>query len=121
MNNDFDSLEMDSLEHRLRASAATLPPELRHRVLEQCAIKAREKACRNRRANWRLAWGFAVLCALNFGVGGMLDAQRQAMLGNSSSSTPLYADAASQNDFRQSVLLRSQLLAELSNPRHDFS
>ena len=115
MNNDFDSVEQ-----QLRESAAPLPPHLRNRVLDSCAAKAQQRAQRNRRANWRLAWCFAVLCAIHFGVGGMLDAQQQNLLGNpASSGSAIYA--ANQNDFQQSVLMRSRLIAELSDPRRDFS
>ena len=111
----------EQIERHLRESVAPLPPHLRNRVLDACATKAQESARRNRRANWRLAWGFAILCALHFGVGGMLNAQQQNLLGHPSSDSARYADATSQADIRQSVFLRSQLLAELSDPRHDFS
>jgi hypothetical protein len=114
------SNEPDFIEQQLRESAAPLPPHLRHRVLDCCAAKAPLRTQRNRRANWRLAWGFAAVCVLHYGVGGMLDAQQQNMLGYpASSGSSLYA--ANQNGFHRSVLLRSRLIAELSDPRHDFS
>lgn len=116
-----DEFENCELEDDLRRGALILPEALRDRVLDACAAKSVLQAQRNRRANWRLAWGFAVLCAIHFGVGGALDAQQQNLLGNPpSSDSTLYADAAHQESFRQFAVMRAQFMAQLADRRHDF-
>lgn len=105
----------EQIEERLQQCAPILPPQLRNRVLESCAIKAQQQAHHNRRANWRLAWGFAFVCVLHFGVGGVLESQQRALLGVSSNDATRYA--ANPADLQASLVLRSQLLAELSDPR----
>lgn len=109
----FDEL----IEKRLRHFAAPLPPKLRDRVLDACAAKAALQNQRNRRANWRLAWGFAVVYAIHLLIGGHLDAQQRALLGTSASPT-LYA--SNPTDMQANLVLRSQLLDELSDPRRRY-
>lgn len=113
MNNDF-------LEGELRRATTPLPPHLKARVLDACASKAALQQRHNRRANWRLAWGFAAVCALHFGVGGALQAQQNALFGVSGApnNSPRYA--TNPADLQASLVLRSQLLAELSDPRRRY-
>ncbi len=105
------------IEQRLREFAPTLPPLLRNRVLDSCVAKAQKQRQRDRRANWRLAWGFAAVCALHFGVGGILQSQQNALIGVSASPDSSPRFAANPADVQGSLVLRSQLLAELSDPR----
>jgi type VI protein secretion system component VasF len=74
---------LNEIEKQLLDAAPTLPPHVRNRVLNRCAAQRQQEHTKRRRANWRLAWGFAAVCALHWFVGGALDAQRQALLGTS--------------------------------------
>jgi len=109
-----------SIEERLHQNAAPLPPHLRHRVLDACSSKAAMQAKSNRRANWRLAFGFAAVCLVQWIVGGALDTQQRVLLGTSDSHS-LTASTVATNQFASinSMMLRSRLLAELSDPHQD--
>jgi hypothetical protein len=108
------------IENQLRDSAPTLPPHLRNRVLNRCAAQCQQERAKRRRANWRLAWGFAAVCVLHWIVGGALEAQQHALLGTSDSSTRYVSSRqVSEAEVQRSMMLRSRLLAELSDPRPD--
>ena len=111
----------DEIENQIRAAAPTLPPHLRHRVLEQCAAQRQSRVRRGRRANRALLCGFAFVVALQVFVGGWLDTQQQALLGNPNSSTALYAStrATDAAELQQFMMMRSRLLAELTDPHPD--
>lgn len=85
----------DEIENQIRADAPTLPPQLRHRVLEQCAAQRQSRARRGRRGNRALLCGFAFVVALQVFVGGWLDAQQRALLGPEHAQ--LLASAPSEN------------------------
>ncbi len=85
----------DEIENQIRATAPALPPQLRHRVLEQCAAQRQSRARRGRRANRALLCGFAFVVALQVFVGGWLDAQQQTLLGQEHAQ--LLASAPSEN------------------------
>ena len=111
----------DEIENQIRAEAPLLPPHLRHRVLVRCAAERRHHCVKQRRANWRLAIGFATVFMVQWLVGGTLETQQQALLGNPNSSTVLYAStrATDAADLQQFMMIRSRLLAELTDPHPD--
>ena len=112
--------EPETIETQLRASAPTLPPELRSQILHRCRNERRNTPVRIWYRRWRLAGAFATLVLFCAIASSRLDAQNQALLagGARAHSERSFAIPADTAQFVLALRWRISQLALLLHDKH---
>lgn len=112
--------DQETIEAQLRASAPSLPPELRQQVLRQCRTERRNRPGLTWLQRWRPAGAFASIVLFCWIASGRLDAQNRAMItgGEGRQSESAAAIRADSADFVIALRWRINQLALLLRDKH---